>query len=179
MRTIPGGPGASSEMPPAPYPGDRRMLFADAENAGWYAFALAAIGAIGLLVERFYKAKAGAAVTVSDAERKARREDAAADSRRENLIIKELKELVEVQREDNAQNRQEIHDLRGDLQAMSMRVAACEAERAVLIERVGSLEESLEDAGIPHRKYRAPGDGSVPHRPLPRGHRPNPPEGGE
>jgi hypothetical protein len=53
--------------------------------------------------------------------------------------------------------------------------AVCEARNAKAEERIASLEEALEEAGIPHRKW-APDEGSGTHRPLPNpsGRRPVP-----
>lgn len=144
----------------------------------------AAIGALitavltgfGALLVRWYRAlgvykndSAKAKVTLSEDERKTKREDEAAERKQESAILKEYKALVVQQRGELAENRQLIHDLRDKMQEMTNELASCEIGRARADERIGALEQALDDAGIAHRKWLpgSTGDGSGSHPKLP------------
>lgn len=86
-------------------------------------------------------------------ERKARKEEAAEERRTEAIQVRELKELVNVLREDGQQFRQQIHDLRNEQQQMSNEIAICKAERARALERIAAHEEAMDRAGIKYRPY--------------------------
>jgi hypothetical protein len=144
----------------------------------------AIMGGAGVFLVRYYRAHGDHLRVASeerrkdDAEgRKARREADAADRERESIIVRELKELVEQQRRDGMEYRQQIHDLRGDMQHLANELAVCRAGRARADERIAALEDALEEAGIAHRKWSPDSaTGSDLHRPLPpvRPHEGNP-----
>jgi hypothetical protein len=181
------------------------VLFAD-ELSGWGAAAIgsvatAVLAAVGTLVARWYMARGGyakdvaaATVSVSDAERKARREQEDADRKnrreeedaehkRDNVTIRELKALVEAYKLSHRENRDEIHELRDGLATLSNKLAVCEVQCARRDERIGSLEDALTAAGIPHRPWNpgaAGGSGAhVSLRTPPPVRPPSPPSEGE
>jgi septal ring factor EnvC (AmiA/AmiB activator) len=144
-------------------------LFGD-ELSGWGAAAVggaavAVLGAVAALLVNVIKAKGGVQVELTDAERKARREDEAAGRKADTAMVKEYKELVAAQRADLAEHRKQIHDLRDDLQELSNKLAMCEMHHARAGERIAHLEDALEREGIPFRKWD--GSGSGGHAPIP------------
>lgn len=148
------------------------------------------ITALGYFFVRYFKGKGGfrkdaaearvteaeATVIVSEAEQRAKREDDAAQQKRESYIVRELKSLIEAKDRDHAEkhaeNRREIHELRNQLGLVSNLLTACQvdcarrdAQIAAGDERIAALEDALSAAGIPHRKWKPPD--SKTHRPLP------------
>ncbi len=158
------------------------------------------ISAAGVFAVRYFRGRGGyakdvaeARVAVSAEERKARREQEDADRKarreqenteravrreeedaerkEESAILKEYKQLVREQKTDLAEQRQLIHDLRDEMQALATDLALCRAGRAKADERIAALEEALDDAGIAHRHWdpdAIDGGGSKPHK-LPPG----------
>ncbi len=159
------------------------------EMTGWGAagvgsLATAILLGLGALAAKYFRAKgayardvAAARVVVSDADRKARREDEDADRKarrededaehkRDNVTIRELKQLVEAYKQSHHENRDEIHELRDEMAALSNKLAVCEIQCARRDERITSLEDALTGAGIAHRKWNPDGWGSDVHQSL-------------
>lgn len=139
------------------------------------ALITAVLAGIGVLIVRWYRAKgtyenasAQAKVTLSEDERKTKREDEATERKQSAILIKEYKELRAEDRVEQAENRQLIHDLRDELNAVKNQLTLCQISRARADERIAALEQALDDARIPHRKWPAD-DGSGTHSPAPEG----------
>lgn len=148
--------------------------------------AAAVITAAGVFALRYYRGKGGyvrdvatARVAVTDAERKARREDEdaeraarraddEAERAREEDVLEEYKELVKALKRERAEDRQLIHELRDEMVERAAREAQCEVRLARAFERIGALEDALVAAKIPHRRFD-PDASSGFHRPLPPG----------
>lgn len=107
-------------------------------------------------------------------ERQTRKEERESDRKEDNAQIRELKELIGVQKADMLDYRKQLHDLRGELQTANNKILACEIDRARQAERIAaqaewiaSMVEALEGKGIPVR--RPPPADSGTHTPLPPG----------
>jgi hypothetical protein len=161
------------------------------EVTGWGAagvgsLATAILLGLGALAAKYFRAKGGYAKDVAEAEailagqaREARREDDAAEAKRDNVTVKELKSLVEAYKQSHAESRQEIHELRDEMAVLSNKLTVCEVGCARRDERIAALEDALEEARIPHRKWNpgAPGSGEHGSLKTPPPARPNPSEG--
>lgn len=149
----------------------------------------ALISAIGYLIYRIYKGRgdyaekiAQAEATKTEAEAAAKVTEAAAkvttaeasvitaeiEDRRETHTNKEFRSLLAIQRKERQEDRELIHQLRNDVHALTMKVGACEVEKAIAKERhenaerrIAHLEKALRDAGINFN------EGSAPHKSLP------------
>jgi hypothetical protein len=82
------------------------------------------------------------------AARAARREEGAEERKSRKDTIKELYDILEVQRADREQDRAHIHQLRGDLQAVHVELAVCKAERAEQARQIAALTEVLTEARL-------------------------------
>lgn len=139
---------------------------------------VAVIGAIGLLIQRWYKAKglylkddAEATVTISIEQQRLRSIEDQREKKQESDILKEYKQLVKEQKAEREEDRQLIHDLRDELNAVKLGLAICKAGRAKADERIAALEEALKKEGIEYRKWEPDSDtglgtDSRPHTPL-------------
>jgi hypothetical protein len=89
-------------------------------------------------------------------ERQTRKEERESDRKEDNAQIKELKELIGVQKADMLDYRQQLHDLRGELQTANAKILVCEVDRARQAERIAAQAEWIAvDGG---------GDGGARHR---------------
>jgi septal ring factor EnvC (AmiA/AmiB activator) len=107
-------------------------------------------------------------------ERQTRKEQRESDRKEDNAQIKELKELIGVQKADMLDYRQQLHDLRGELQTANAKILVCEVDRARQAERIAAQAEwiqsmvaAMEEHGIAVR--RPPPADSGTHTPLPPG----------
>jgi hypothetical protein len=120
------------------------------------AVATVIIGGFAMLIDRYFRAKSGAEVSVLDAEQRAeearqRRADDAAEAERKRTeddrkvederrrresaeekakrrdIIAELREANEMLRTQGKEDRETVHTLRNEAQNLSVRLAVCEA----------------------------------------------------
>lgn len=127
-------------------------LFGDDSPWGAAAFGgmvTAILTALGVFLVRLYNAKGRFAIkkaevtqTLSDIERKT-----------ESAILREYKQLVLEQKKDLNDQREQIHDLRSEMNILSIRLATCQAGRAKADERIANLEEALDREGVPYRKW--------------------------
>lgn len=127
--------------------------------AGIASGIIAVLGGVGVLIERYYKVK------------RKYDKDSIVDKRKEdNAIVKEYKELAAKLKEDNQQNREEIHQLRNDMVKLSAELALCRIGRARADERIAALEQALDDEGIKYRKWSpessSVSDSSGDHAPV-------------
>ncbi len=90
-------------------------------------------------------------------------DDREADQEQEATTVAELKKLVAMLQKDATDNRLQIHGLRDQCNANSMRAATCEAREAAKDERIAALEDALTRAGIPF--YKRPSGDSGHHFP--------------
>lgn len=136
----------------------------------------AVLAGLGILIVRLYKARggyandiAGAEVMTSAEDHRQQTENASAEQKRESIVVKELKELVESLKTERAEDRKQIHDLRNQMNKIAIGLALCKAGRARADERIASLEEALDGAKIPHRRWTpdAEHEGSGSYDPLP------------
>ncbi len=88
-------------------------------------------------------------------------DDREADQEEEATTVAELKKLVGMLQKDATDNRLQIHGLRDQCNANSMRAATCEAREAAKDERIAALEDALTRAGIPF--YKRPAGDSGQH----------------
>ena len=147
----------------------------------------AVLGALGLFLVRIWRTRHSISLERDEAEHRQHRELSADEQKREGVVVRELRALVEEVRRERIEDRRQLHELRNEWQqretaqqvreaAMQVEVAQCRADRARAFERIAALEEALENAGIPHKKFDP--SGSNTHAPLPPT-RPKPPEGNQ
>src|SRR4051812_26370927 len=74
-------------------------------------------------------------------ERQARKDQREADRKDDVAQVKELKELVGVQKQDMLDYRQQLHDLRGEFQTANTKILICEVDRARQAERIAAQAE--------------------------------------
>lgn len=99
-------------------------------------------------VIKFMNTRHGHSREAAEDERKARKEEITEERKEAALQVRELKEVVELQRSDIKEFREEIHALRDSLHTTSMKVSACEAERAWLVGWIVANRSAFKSAGI-------------------------------
>lgn len=104
------------------------------------------------------KARTGTTIETEKDRREAKKEEIEQDRKTEAIQVRELKELVAVLRADGAEFRQQIHDLRDEMNVMGNNLALARAELARALERIASYEEAFEREGKPFRPFE-PGVG--------------------
>lgn len=72
--------------------------------------------------------------------RQERKDDTAEERKRRKDEIAELYRIIEIKDQDHKDNREQIHELRDQMQGVNMRLAVCEHERAELKKRLDALE---------------------------------------
>ena len=133
------------------------------ESAGLVVLALILREGIPALVrlfpalDRFLKGRQESIRELAADERRERREDDASDRRAEAVAVRELKELIVVQRADISEYRQQRHADRTEMQAMFNKLSLCEQHHARAEERIAALEDALTKNEIPfHRRGSGP-----------------------
>ncbi len=111
-----------------------------------------------------------------EAERKAKREEAADARKVKKEAADELRDLVTTLQTEVKSSREDIHRMSNRLQTAINNEALCKAELGAAVERIDHLEDRLEEEGI---KIKRKESGSKRHTPLAPEDYPPPPTGDE